>query len=113
MTAVIADAPDHVPIARPRAFAGVICGDQGETARCREGPADTLQRTSGDQNLDVRCQRADDGGERERRDPAAEHQTPPEDIAERSADQNERRKKERVTFDDPLRVRGACVKFAL
>ncbi len=95
---------------RPRTDrAGPVLGverrlDDGEASRREEGAADALKDARGDQDLGAGRQRAQGRGEREPDDPHVEDQPPAHPVAERAAEEDERRERQQVAVEDPLEV---------
>src|SRR6185503_905124 len=76
--------------------------DQRETSRHKEGTADSLHCASDDQLFDVGGEPAECGGDGKDDDADIEDATTSVTIAERTTDEQECGKKERVSFNDPL-----------
>ena len=79
---VIAENPDHVPMARPRSFSLKRRTDQGEASGNQQRAADSLHRARRDQLIDVRGQAAGRGHAREHHDADVEDEAPAVVIAE-------------------------------
>jgi len=86
--------------------------DQRQRARHEQRPGDALQRARADQRSRVGCRGAQKRRDAEPRDPCREDPPPPEEVAERSADQQERAEREQVGVDDPLLRREAAVEVS-
>src|SRR5581483_7536388 len=76
--------------------------DEREAPRDEKCRADALERTNTDEDCAVWREAASDRSEREENHAGREHASSPESIAERAADEDERRQEERVALDDPL-----------
>src|ERR1041385_1018868 len=87
--------------------------DEGETSRHEQCAADSLHCASDDQLLDVRSKAAERGGNREDHDADVEDATASIAIAERTADEQQRGEKERVSLDDPLYTDRGGVEIGL
>jgi len=84
--------------------------DDGQAARCQQGPADALQRSGGDQQRQRRCEAAQQRRQREQMAADDEDAPPPEAVAQRAAQQDERSQRERVAVDDPLQAADAAAR---
>src|SRR5580700_490716 len=94
-------------------FARVGGADQRQAAGRQQRSADPLDAARRDEHLDTAGERARDGGRREEHDAAREDLAAAVEVAQRSAQQNQRREEERITFDHPLRLAAGGVKLAL
>ena len=97
----------------PARFATEVRADQREAPRRRERRTDALQAAPGEQHRNVRSERARERGRGEEGDPRSEDAFAPEDVAERSADEHQRRKKKGVRLHNPLAVLRGRVQIAL
>ena len=107
-TGAIADAidvaADHVPIAAPRDASGYAAVMSARLPGTSSAAPDPLHGSRDDEprqgmGREAACRRS----ESEERDPGHEDAPATEPIAERAADEDERREEERVGLDDPLR----------
>ena len=105
----------HAAQARPGADrACTITGpearlDHREAAGRQQRSADALQQPREDQHLGVRCDRAQQRGGGEHADPDHEDAAAPEAVAQRPAEQDQRRERQQVAVEHPLQVAGGRV----
>src|ERR1700681_2547210 len=87
--------------------------DERERLGHRACRADPLHAARRDEDLDVGRQHAAGRREREHDDPGEKHLLAPVEVAERSAQQDQRRQEQRVALDDPLHLRRVGGELAL
>jgi hypothetical protein len=72
-----------------------------------------LQAAEDDERVRVGRERAEDGGDAERRDTEREHPHLAEDVAERASDEDQRAQRQQVGIDDPLLCRQPAAEVPL
>ncbi len=87
--------------------------DDRQRARSDERAGRALQRASGDQHVDRRGSRTQQGEQAERGDARREDATLAVDVAERAADQDQRPQREQIGVRHPLLRREAAAEVAL
>ena len=92
------------PIARPASVA-VDAAQERERVRRQEGAGDALEGARDDQRRPFGAAPARSGGEREARGAGDEDAPPAVAVADRAADEVERRERQRVGEEDPLLAR--------
>ncbi len=85
-------------------FGGKTGADERQASRHEERRARALNGPGGDEEPDPRRGATGRRGEREHHHPRREDGPPPQPIAERAADQNQRRQQECIGLDDPLQL---------
>ena len=102
----------QVPTAFPARRALEGRGDDRERPRHQERAGDPLQSPGPDQESGARSDRAERRRHAESRQPDHVDPTPPELVAQRAADEEQRDERERVGLDDPLLAGEAGVEVA-
>ena len=92
----------QVPTAWPRAAPSKVAATKRQRARHEQRPGDPLQGAGADQELDRGRERAEDRGDAEGDQAGDEDPPPPELVAERAADQEQRDQGQHVGLDHPL-----------
>ena len=96
--------PDHAPIARAAVRPAERRLEDRQRARGEQRAADPLQRARRVEQPDRRRHGAQQRRHREPHDADEEHLAPPEPVAERAAEQQERGERQGVRVDGPLQV---------
>ena len=110
---VIAEKPDHVPIARPRsAPVKLALMSASDSGIAHAAPMPCTQRAAiRTSTLGASTQPTEASAKID--DPDDEQPLAPVEVAERSAEQDQRREEQRVAFDDPLHLRRVRAQLAL
>ena len=96
--------PDHAPIARPRSSGWNVAAMIARLPGHEQRAADALQRAGRDQEPRRRRQTAQHGRDGEDRGAGDEHGAVPVAVAERAAEQQQRRQRDEVGVHDPLQA---------
>ena len=104
--------PDQAPMARAAILRSERGLEDGQAGRGHEGAPDALENPGQDEHAGIRGDPAAHGGDGEPDDADGEDALAPHAVAERAAQEEERRQGQRVARDDPLQGAHAAVKGA-